>query len=84
LEGIQRENEELDALSRRGGHFVFATDLVRSLCSEITAEKDPEKTEELLSLLQAVIKEELEDARARLEFIRQEYASAISESNAAD
>ena len=63
---------------------MYDPDLVRTLCREISIEGDPEKTEELLSLLQSVIKEDLEDARARLGYIRQKYQSAISDTNAAD
>ena len=63
---------------------MYDPDLIRTLCREISVERDPGKTEELLSLLRAVIKEDLEDARARLAYIRQKYESAISESNAAD
>jgi hypothetical protein len=62
---------------------VFDTDLVRILCREISAESDPEKTEELLSLLQSVIKEDLEDARTRMAFLRHKYGSAIRESEGA-
>jgi hypothetical protein len=45
---------------------------------------DSEKEEELLSLLQAVIKENQEEVRIRMAFIARKYASVISDAKAAD
>jgi hypothetical protein len=56
---------------------VYDTDLVRGLCREISDEKDPVKAEELLSLLQAVIREDQEEIRARMAFLAKKYASVI-------
>jgi hypothetical protein len=39
---------------------VYNIALVRQLYQEITAEDDPQKSSELLALMQAVIKEEVE------------------------
>jgi len=63
---------------------VYNTSLVRQLCAEIVAEKDTERTEELICLLQAVVKENTEEIRTRMAVLAKKYANAISESKAAD
>ena len=66
---------------------MYNADLVRQLCKEISDEKDLEKTHDLLCLLQAVIKEDLEedleDVRRRMVFLAKKYA-IVSETQAAD
>jgi hypothetical protein len=68
----------------RRGAFVFDIQLVRTLCQEITEEKDPPRVEELLHLLQAVIKDDQEEVRLRMSFLTRKYAAVVSDSNAAD
>jgi hypothetical protein len=64
---------------------LYNVELVRQICRDINNAKDnPEKQEELLSLLQAVIREDQEEIRVRLAFLTKKYASVISESKAAD
>ncbi len=64
---------------------MYNVELVRQICRDINNAKDnPEKQEELLSLLQAVIREDQEEIRVRLAFLTKKYASVISESKAAD
>jgi len=60
---------------------VFDDDLVRRLCREIVEEKDPEKVADLLSLLQAVIKDDQEEVRVRVLFLVQRYGSFLADSN---
>jgi hypothetical protein len=62
----------------------FDIQLVRTLCQEITVEKDPPRVEELLHLLQAVIKDDQEEVRLRMSFLTRKYAAVVSDSNAAD
>jgi hypothetical protein len=66
-----------------GGGFVYNADLVRQLCGEIANEKDCEKAQDLLSLLQAVIKDNQEDIRIRMAFLAKKYG-LVSDSKAAD
>jgi hypothetical protein len=66
-----------------GGAFVYNADLVRQLCGEIANEKDREKTQDLLSLLQAVIKDNQEDIRIRMAFLAKKFG-LVSDSKAAD
>ena len=47
--------------------------LVRQLCQDIAAEKDPEKLADLAALLQAVIKEDQEEVRLRIAFLAKLY-----------
>ena len=63
---------------------MFDVQLVRTLCQEVTEEKDPPRVEELLHLLQAVIKDDQEEVRLRMSFLTREYAAEVSDSKAAD
>jgi cytochrome c-type biogenesis protein CcmH/NrfG len=63
---------------------VYNTDVVRQLCREITAEKDPHHVEELISLLRAVIRDDQEEIRTRMYFLAKKFADVISDSKAAD
>jgi hypothetical protein len=51
---------------------------------EQTAEKDPHRVEELISLLRAVIRDDQEEIRTRMGLLAKEYAGVISNSKAAD
>jgi hypothetical protein len=64
---------------------VYDVELVRLICRDINnAKDDPQKEQELLSLLQAVIQENQEEMRIRMAFLAKKYASAISDAKAAD
>jgi hypothetical protein len=73
-------------MSRLGGEPVcmYNIDLLRQLCRDIANEKDPQKEQDLVSILQAVIKEDQEEIRVRMAFLAKKYADVISDSNAAD
>jgi hypothetical protein len=64
--------------------FVYNVDLLRQLCRDIANEKDPEKEQDLVAVLQAVIREDQEEIRVRMAFLAKRYADAISDSKAAD
>jgi hypothetical protein len=64
-------------------YFVYNADLVRRLCQEIVNEKDPEKYKDLISLLQAVIKDNQDEIRIRMAFLAKKYG-IVSDSKAAD
>jgi hypothetical protein len=68
----------------REARIVYDVSLVQKLCREISSENDRQKLEELLSLLQAVIKDDQEEIRVRLAFLARKFANALSESKAAD
>jgi hypothetical protein len=63
---------------------VYNVDLLRKLCRDIANESSPEKEQDLVSVLRAVIKEDQEEIRVRIAFLAKKYADAISDSNAAD
>jgi hypothetical protein len=64
---------------------VYNVELARQICLDINNTKDDsEKEEELLSLLQAVIKENQEEVRIRMAFITLKSASVIGVAKAAD
>jgi hypothetical protein len=81
--GISK-NYTRELFHREKGAFVFDIQLVRTLCQDITEEKDPPRVEELLRLLQAVIKDDQEEVRLRMSFLTRKYAAVVSDSNAAD
>jgi len=51
---------------RFDGGSVYDFDLIRRLCTEISAEKDEAGAHELISLLQAVIREDIDEIRIRI------------------
>ena len=55
---------------------------MRQLCRDILAENDVQKSADLISLLQAVIKEDQEEVRVRLAFLAKKYADVINVSKA--
>ena len=63
---------------------MYNSDVVRKLCGEISKENDPQKTEDLISLLQAIIREDQEEIRIRMAFLAKKYANVISDAKAAD
>jgi hypothetical protein len=50
---------------------------VRALCRDISAETDPHKVEELVSLLRAVIRDDQEEIRLRMSFLAKKYPIAV-------
>ena len=63
---------------------MYNTDFMRQLCREKTAENDPHRVEELISLLRAVIRDDQEEIRTRMSFLAKKFADVISDSKAAD
>jgi hypothetical protein len=62
---------------------VYNADLVRQLCGEIVKENDPEKAKDLISLLQAVIKDDQDEVRIRMAFLAKKYV-IVANSKLAD
>jgi hypothetical protein len=65
------------------GGFVYNVALVRQLCADIAAEQDPARVSELADLLQAVVREDQDEIRLRMAFLKKKYADVI-EAKAAD
>ena len=63
---------------------MYNLDLLRQLCRDIVNERDPQREEDLVSVLQAVIREDQEEIRVRMAFLARKYANAVSGSKAAD
>lgn len=57
---------------------MFDVNLVRSLCREIVDENDPDKVDELLSLLHAVIKDDQEEVKLRMHYLAKRYARVFA------
>ena len=62
---------------------MYNSDLVRKLCGDILHEKDPGRVQDLISLLQAVIKEDQEEIRIRMAFLAKQYGNDLKDSQAA-
>ena len=62
---------------------MYNADLVRQLCGEIVKENDPEKAKDLISLLQAVIKDDQDEVRIRMALLVRRYA-VVTNSKLAD
>ena len=64
---------------------LYNEELVRQICRQLNnAKDDAEKERELLSLLRAVIQDNHEEARTRMEFLKKKYPQVISDAKAAD
>ena len=63
---------------------MYNAELVRQLCAKILTEKDKQRAEELIALLQAVIKDDQAEIRIRMAFLAKRYSGVLSESKAAD
>jgi len=64
---------------------VYNVEFMRVLCADIAHEKDAKKTEQLLELLHAVMKDDQEEVRTRIKFLARRYSNFLtSESRAAD
>ena len=64
---------------------MYKVEFMRALFGDIAHEKDAKKTEELLELLQAVVKDDQEEVRTRIKFLARRYSNFLtSESKAAD
>ena len=63
---------------------MYNVDLLRQLCRDIANEDDPQKEQDLVSVLQAVIREDQEEIRVRMAFLAKKYANVVSGSKAAD
>ena len=57
---------------------------MRQLCGDIAAETDPQKVQDLISLLQAVVRENQEEIRVRMAFLARKYVDVIQQAKAAD
>ena len=64
--------------------IVYNITLVRHLCAEAAAEQDPVRVAQLIDLLRAVIKEDQEEMRIRMAFLRKSYTDVIEETKTAD
>jgi hypothetical protein len=72
-------------LAGEGMAFVYDVELVRLICRDINnAKDDPQKEQELITLLQAVTREDQEEMRIRMAFLAKKYAAVISDAKAAD
>jgi hypothetical protein len=53
---------------------MYDVELVRHLCRQIRAESDPDKVQDLVSLLNAVLRNAQEEIAIRIAFLSKKYA----------
>jgi hypothetical protein len=58
---------------------LYNAELVRTLCDDIVAERDAVRAQQLISLLQAVIKDDQEEIRIRMSFLAKQYPITLHE-----
>lgn len=58
-----------------GSTAIFDVDRVHRLCLEISASNDPQRIDELLGLIQAVLSDNYDELCVRLNFLREKYAA---------
>jgi hypothetical protein len=63
---------------------IYDAGLVQRLCLEIESSRDEDRTEDLFSVLQAVISENQEELRMRLAYLAAKYADTFSDLNLGD
>ena len=63
---------------------MYDLDMVRRLCEQAANERDPEEAEELLALLQAVLRDDVEEIKLRMSYLTKHYAGAFTDPMAAD
>jgi hypothetical protein len=63
---------------------VYDGGLVRKLCVDALNETDPGKVEELLALLQAIIRDDQEEVKVRMTFLAKKYGRFFADAKAAD
>lgn len=63
---------------------MYNAELVRSLCHDVTVEKDPVKVHELIELLKAVLKDDQEEVRLRMAFIAKRYSTDMNSPDPTD
>ncbi len=64
--------------------LLYDVELVRDLCRHIRAESDPEKMLDLVSLLNAVLRDAQEEIRMRIGFLARKYAFVLNDSKTVD
>ena len=70
--------------SSRGAASCTTLALCGNSVPTSSTNEDPDKVEELISLLQAIMRDDQEEVRTRMSFLVKKYANVISDSKAAD
>jgi hypothetical protein len=61
-----------------GRGVVYDEEMVRRLCAEAANETDPEKSEELIGLLKAVLHDNVEEIRLRAAYLAKRHADTAA------
>ena len=58
---------------------MYNTDLLCDVCRELAVEDDPDKLDQLICLLRAVVKDNQEEIEIRVRFLTRQYAHFFTE-----
>jgi hypothetical protein len=58
---------------------VYDVEMIRSLCAEAANEQDPERSEELIALLQAVLRENVEEIKLKASYLAKRHAAIAAD-----
>ena len=58
---------------------MYDRDMIRRLSEELANETDPERSKELVALLQSVLRDEMEEIKVRMSYLSQRYGAAIAD-----
>jgi hypothetical protein len=58
---------------------VFDPAIIRRICQQLAAENDRQKTRELLSLLESVVRDDQEEVRLRLKYLAKHYKTLLED-----
>lgn len=58
---------------------VFNPAIIRRICQQLATENDPHRAQELLSLLEAIVRDDQEEVSLRLHFLAKHYKSLVAD-----
>jgi hypothetical protein len=58
---------------------VYDTVLLRDVCHQLAVEEDPDRIDQLICLLRAVVKDNQEEVKIRMAFLARQYAHFFTE-----
>jgi len=73
LTGLQSHLNTVRLIICAAKEVVFNPAIIRRVCQQLATETDPQRVRDLLSLLQAVVRDDQEEVRLRLHYLAKRY-----------
>ena len=58
---------------------MYDVEMVRKLCAEAANERDPKRTQELIALLQAVLRDDVEEIKLRAVYLAKRHSDMAAD-----